>query len=113
MEKFVTVYITAPNQKEAQKISHLILSEKLAGCINIIPYTESLYHWEGKIENHSEAVLIAKTRKSLVKKLIEFVKNHHSYKVPCITVLPIVDGNKDYFKWLSKETIRIKRIRRQ
>ncbi|MBI3190204.1 divalent-cation tolerance protein CutA, partial [archaeon] len=69
----------------------------------IIPKAFSMYEWNGKIEEQNEAVIIAKTKQSSIKKLVAFVKKNHSYDVPCITVLPIVDGNKDYLKWLEKQ----------
>ena len=102
--EFVAVYITAPNQKDAQKLAQLLLKERLVGCVNIVPYIESLYRWGEKIENHSEALLIVKTRSVLMKDLVKFVKKHHSYKVPCINALPILEGNPDYLKWLKEET---------
>lgn len=102
--EFVTIYIITVTTKEAKKLGEILVKERLAGCINIIPEVESIYWWKGKMEHHSESVLIAKTRRSLVKKLIKTVKKYHSYKVPCINVLPIIEGNPDYFKWLKKET---------
>ena len=104
MQRFVMGYITTPNQKEAKKLGGLILKERLAGCVNIVPEIKSMYWWNGKIENQNEVVLIVKTRQLLAKKLIDFVKKHHEYNVPCINILPIIDGNPDYFRWLDKET---------
>lgn len=103
-DEFVAIYITARTAEEAKDLGHLIVKERLAGCVNIIPKIESMYWWKGKINSHSESVLIAKTRKALVKKLIAFVKRNHSYSVPCINAIPIMDGNPDYLKWLESET---------
>ncbi len=105
-DEFVTIYITTITLKEAKKLGEILLKERLAGCINIIPDIESMYWWKGKMEHHSESVLIAKTRRTLVKKLMATVKKHHSYTVPCINVLPILEGNTDYLKWLKKETLQ-------
>lgn len=100
----VAAYITARNVKEARKIGSVLLEERLAGCINIIPEIESMYWWKGKMEQHNESLLIAKTRRSLVKKLIKKVREIHSYAVPCVNALPIAEGNTDWLKWLDKET---------
>ncbi len=108
--EFVAVYITTKNPRSARKIGKILVKERLAGCINIIPYVNSMYWWKGRIEDHGESVIIAKTRRSLIKKLIEVVKKHHSYKVPCINALPILEGNPDYLKWLKEET-RLRRDR--
>ena len=103
--KYTTVYITAQNIKEARKLADILVKEKLVACINIIPGIESVYFWKGKLVNDKEILMIGKTRKSLAKKIIKVVKKHHYYAVPCITFLPIIDGNPDYLKWIDKETI--------
>ncbi|MDD5440537.1 MAG: divalent-cation tolerance protein CutA [Candidatus Omnitrophica bacterium] len=102
--KFSLVYITAKNKDEAKRIGEALVAERLAACVNIIEGMNSMYWWDGKIEYDSEAVLIAKTRASLVKALIAKVKSAHSYSCPCIVALPILDGNKDYLLWIEKET---------
>lgn len=103
--EFVAIYITAKNHKEAKRLGEILIKERLAGCINIFPEIRSAYRWDGKIQRHGESVIIAKTRKSLVKKVIACVKNHHGYTVPCINALPILEGNPDYLSWLKKETL--------
>jgi periplasmic divalent cation tolerance protein len=64
----------------------------------------SIYWWEGRVQDDNEAILIAKTKESLVVELIEKVKSMHSYKCPCIVSLPILSGNKQFLKWIEKET---------
>ena len=102
--KLNLVYITAKNKEEARKIGKELLKARLAACVNIVDKMNSLYWWEGKIQDDNEAVLIAKTKESLVKELVEKVKSIHSYSCPCIISLPILDGNKEYLDWLEKET---------
>lgn len=102
--KLNLVYITAKNKEEAGKIGKELVKARLAACVNIIDKMNSLYWWEGKIQDDNEAVLIAKTKESLVKELVKKVKSIHSYSCPCIISLPILDGNKDYLDWLEKET---------
>ena len=102
--KLNLVYITAKNKEEARKIGKELLKVRLAACVNIVDKMNSLYWWEGKIQDDNEAVLIAKTKESLVKELVEKVKSIHSYSCPCIISLPILDGNKEYLDWLEKET---------
>ncbi|MBN3038277.1 MAG: divalent-cation tolerance protein CutA [Candidatus Omnitrophica bacterium] len=97
------VYITAKNKAEARKIGKELVRQRLAGCANIIENVNSLYWWEGEIQDDNEAVLIAKTKESLVPELIDKVKSLHSYSCPCIISLPIKGGNRDYLDWLEKE----------
>jgi periplasmic divalent cation tolerance protein len=98
------VYITTSSPEEARRIGRQLVEERLAACVNIIPGMTSFYWWQGKIEEGSETVLIAKTRAELVEPLTERVKALHSYTVPCIIALPIVGGNRGFLQWIADET---------
>ncbi len=102
---FHIVYITAPNQEEAERISRILLQERLIACANIIDSVTSLYWWKGEIRKRGEVLLIAKTKESLIDQLIERVKALHSYECPCIVSFPLVKGNPDFLKWISEETL--------
>ncbi len=98
------IYITTKNKKEAKKIGKKLVRNKLAACANIIDNMNSIYWWEGKIQDENEAVLILKTKESLVDEIIKKVKKMHSYDCPCIVSLPIEKGNKKYLNWIDKNT---------
>jgi len=100
MSQIVFAYITTKNKSEAKKIGKILLQERLAACVNILDNMNSLYWWDGKIQEENETVLIAKTSKKLFSKLSKKVKSIHSYKAPCILQIPITDGNREYVKWL-------------
>ena len=102
---YTVVLVTAKDEQEAKKISKKLLSEKLVACANIVKSVESLFWWEGKIDQSNEALLVLKTKKSLFKKLEKAVKSVHSYSTPEIIALPIVAGSKDYLKWID-ESVR-------
>ena len=102
---FHIVYITASSREEAEKISRVLLEERLIACANIFDPVTSLYWWKGEIRKDAEALLIAKTKESLVDQLIERVKALHSYECPCIVSFPLVKGNPDFLKWISEETL--------
>ena len=101
---YVAVYIVAKDVSEARRIGKALVKERLVGCVNIIPHIESLYWWEGKLEEGQEVLLVGKTKHKLSGEVVKRVKELHSYSVPCITILPIISGDTDYFSWLSKET---------
>lgn len=100
----IVVYITAPNEEEAAKIAHALVEGKLAACVNIVKNIRSIYSWQGKIEDEAEVLMIVKTKKSLFNSLSAKVKELHSYTVPEVIALPIIDGIEDYLKWLSDVT---------
>ncbi len=99
---YIVILITASSKKEAQRIARALLEDKLAACINIIDKIDSLFWWQGKIDESKEVLLIIKTKKALISKLIKKVKSLHSYKVPEIIALPIVAGEKKYLGWLDE-----------
>lgn len=99
------IYCSTKDSKEARTIAQTILKEKLVACVNIIPTVESLYRWKGDIENQKEAVMIIKTVDEKVTDAIKRIHELHSYDVPEIIVLPLVDGLPAYFDFLRKETL--------
>ena len=102
--KFVSVYITAKDAKEARAIAKQLLKERLIACANIIPKIESLYWWNNKLQQHGEVAIIGKSTARNAKKIIKRVKELHSDKVPCVVFWNIAVGNKDYLDWVRKET---------
>ncbi len=99
--KLVLAYITAKDRTEANRLASMLVKEKLAPCVNIIPSVHSHYIWKGRVEKSREAVLIVKTLVKNKKKLIAKVKSVHSYECPCILFLEVKGGNADYLKWLA------------
>lgn len=101
MANYFVIYTTTSNSNEAENIATGLVKEGLAACVNIVPSIKSVYIWKGEICNDHEVLLIIKSPKPLLGKVIQWVKKHHSYETPEIIALPIVDGSKDYLKWLS------------
>ena len=99
----VVVFVTTGTQEEAQKIADALLQRRKAACVNIVPKVDSHFWWEGKLDTDQEALLIIKTRASLVSELVDLVKDMHSYDVPEVIALPIIGGNQDYLDWIDKE----------
>jgi len=100
---FLIVFITATDAEEATLISKVLLNQRKAACVSIIPRANSQYWWQGKIEESTESLLIVKTRQSLLASLIEVVHEVHSYENPEVLALPVVGGSPEYLDWLDKE----------
>jgi periplasmic divalent cation tolerance protein len=98
---YIVVMFTTANKQEAENIAQRLLKERLIACANIIGPVSSLFHWAGKIEKAEEYLIFMKSREDLFEKLAETVKALHSYEVPEILVLPIVDGSRAYLDWLG------------
>ena len=95
------VILTASNREEAVKIVRTLLEEKLIACGNIIDPVSSFFWWKGKIEDEKEVLVIMKSDERLFKKLSKRVRELHSYDVPEVLALPIVDGSPSYLEWLK------------
>jgi periplasmic divalent cation tolerance protein len=101
--EYSSVYLTARNESEAREIGLTLVREKLVACINYFP-VNSIFRWQGNIDESAEFALIAKTRLSLVEKVIERIKQLHSYEVPCIVSWIIDRGNQEYLDWIAEST---------
>lgn len=97
------VYVTCGSVNEARRIGETIVRERLAACANILDGMQSVYWWEGEVQEGAEAVLILKTAAANVAAISERVKALHSYDVPCVAEIPLGRGNADYFAWIASE----------
>jgi periplasmic divalent cation tolerance protein len=98
---FIIVVMTAPNKQEAMKIVRTLLEERLIACANILDHVHSMFWWKGKIEEEKEVLVFLKSRRSLFKKLSERAAELHSYDVPEILALQIVEGSQPYLNWMK------------
>lgn len=98
----IVVFVTASNKKEAVKIARGLIEKKLAACVNIIEKIESFFRWKGKVERSSETLLVIKSQKKMLNKIIRHVKSAHSYEVPEIIALPITGADKNYLRWIDE-----------
>lgn len=97
----IIVFMTAPNTDEASRIAELVVQNKLAACVQILPEMQSVYQWKGQIERQPEILIIAKTVNSKFAELETQVRAVHSYETPEIVAAPITNGSTPYLEWLS------------
>jgi periplasmic divalent cation tolerance protein len=103
-QRAVFVYTTYPSVVEAERAGRTLVERRLCACVNILPGMVSLYWWQGAIERGDEAVMIIKTRATLVEQVRSAVRQMHSYTTPAILVLPIETVDPDYHAWIVAET---------
>jgi periplasmic divalent cation tolerance protein len=104
MSDYTVIFITTSSLDEAEKIGRALVEEKLVACSNIVSPIRSIYRWQGKICDDKEALIILKTKKKLFKQIEQRVKALHSYEVPEIISMPIIEGSNEYLSWLENET---------
>lgn len=100
---YIVVLITTNTAEEAQQIARLLLEQRLAACVNIIPEVDSRFWWEGKLDSVQESFLVIKSKATKLPEIINLVKGVHSYTIPEIIALPVIGGNQDYLDWIDKE----------
>lgn len=101
---FIVIFITTKDTAQARTVARKLLDDKLAACVNVVSGVQSLFWWEGKVDEAAEVLLVVKSRKKLFAKLQRAVRAAHSYQVPEIIALPIVAGNKEYLNWIKQTT---------
>jgi len=100
----IVVLITVASREEGEKIARRLVEDKLGACVNIVPQVRSLFSWEGKLSQEDEVLLVVKSRRARFRELAGAVKTLHSYSVPEIIALPILEGTADYLQWISDVT---------
>lgn len=98
-------YATAPDAETAEQLARVLLQEKIIACANLIPGMKSLYHWQGRLEETQEIVLILKTQASLWERLSRRLTELHPYETPCLIELPAGRVSDGYARWIA-ESVR-------
>ena len=105
MYEFIVVFVTAGSSAEGERLARALVEERLAACVNRIAALQSVYRWEGKVEESTEELLIIKTRADLFMALEKRVRELHSYAVPEVIALPIINGSENYLRWLGEQVV--------
>jgi periplasmic divalent cation tolerance protein len=105
MSDFIVVFVTVGSSAEGEHLSRALVEGRLASCVSRVKSVQSIYRWEGKVEESEEELLIIKTKRELFDRLKKKVSDLHSYSVPEIIALPILEGSEEYLKWLEAQLL--------
>jgi periplasmic divalent cation tolerance protein len=97
------LYTTCGSMEEARDIGGRLVKAGLVACVNIFDGMNSMYVWEGQLQDDKEVVMIAKTTEERVEAVMEKIRAAHSYDCPCILSLPISDGNPPFLAWIAEQ----------
>ena len=101
----IVVLMTAANREEADRIAEMLVSTRLAGCVQILPEIQSIYRWHGEVARESEVLLLAKTTRGRFDELDRAVREVHSYETPEIVAVPVNAISQSYLKWLQSAVV--------
>ena len=99
----IIVFSACESRQEAEKIALSLVERHLAACVNLIPGVESIYRWRGAVERSKEFLLVIKSSRELLPDLQAELSRMHSYEIPEVLAMPIVDGAESYLNWMDRE----------
>ncbi len=99
----IVVLSTCAEADEAKRLARHLIEQRLAACVNVIRAVDSFYRWQGEIQEEAEFLLVIKTSRGLFERLRAEWEKQHSYEIPELIALPIVDGAPNYLNWMEAE----------
>jgi len=103
MTEKIVVISACGSEEEAARIANKLIDAHLAACVNLIPKIRSFYRWRGKVEDSAEWMLIIKTSRDCFEPLRTVLEAAHSYELPEVLALPVLDGSPSYLAWIDGE----------
>jgi periplasmic divalent cation tolerance protein len=106
MEQVLLVLSNLPDEASAYALARQLVEQRIAACVNILPPVQSVYQWQGQVEQATEVTLLMKTTHLRYPELESAIRNAHPYEVPEIIAVPIVAGLPAYLNWVEQETTK-------
>jgi len=98
------VFCTCPDTATAQALARLLVERRLAACVNLLAPMQSVYRWQGRIEQAEEVQLLIKTTAGRLDALTMAIQQHHPYELPEILALTPSAGLPAYLDWIRAQT---------
>jgi periplasmic divalent cation tolerance protein len=102
----IIVLTTVGADFDARSLARVLIDQRLAACVNIVPSVTSFYRWQGRIEEEGEQLMVIKTVDDNVHDLREALFARHPYEVPELMVLQVTATSEAYGAWLLESTAR-------
>lgn len=103
MTEKIIVFSNCGSEDEALGVARALIEGRLAACVNIVPGIRSVYPWKGAVQEDTEWMLVIKSTRPLFEQLSAALRKAHSYEIPEVLALPVVDGSKEYLDWMDRE----------
>lgn len=99
----IVVLSTCASAEEAERLARRVIDDRLAACVNVLSPVRSFYRWKGAVEDSHEWLLIIKTMRDKFDALRTALESAHTYEVPEVIAIPIVEGSPNYLSWIEQE----------
>ena len=103
MDEILLVFTNLPDRDSAQRLAHSLIENQAAACVNIMAECNSIYCWQGKIENTNEVPLLIKTTRSAYPQVEKLIRSQHPYELPEIIAVSVAAGLPAYLQWILRE----------
>jgi periplasmic divalent cation tolerance protein len=100
------VFVTVPNEHVGAHLGRVLVEERLAACVNVLPAIKSIYVWEGEVQEQGEALCLIKTQLARFAALEARLRELHPYQIPEILGVQPARGNEPYLRWIDEATAR-------
>jgi len=101
----IVILSACDSEEQAARLARHLVELRLAACVNIVPGVRSFYRWKGALEDAVEWLLVIKSRRDLFSVISTELAKLHSYEVPEILAMPVVEGSENYLAWMDRELI--------
>jgi periplasmic divalent cation tolerance protein len=103
MTEKILVLSNCGSEEEARRVARALVEARVAACVNIVPGIQSVYHWQGAIQEDSEWMLVIKSTRPMFESLAAELRKSHSYQVPEVLAIPLIAGDQNYLDWMDRE----------
>jgi periplasmic divalent cation tolerance protein len=102
-QRLLQIVTTVPDDDQARRLARLMVSRRMAACVQITGPIFSVYPWQGKIEQSEEWRLLIKTQARMFGPICAFLRDNHPYELPQVVALPIEDASPEYAQWVAQQ----------
>lgn len=102
-ESFIQVFVSCESMQQAKTMVDSLLNDQIIACAQILPTVKSFYRWQGRIETAEECLLLLKSTAAQFTRIEQTIKKLHSYQVPEIIAVPLVNGSTEYLNWINEQ----------
>lgn len=99
--ELITVHTTLPGADQARALARILIERRLAACVQLEPI-ESLYIWQGAMQQENEVRLVCKSLASVQEDLTRAIRELHPYEVPEVLVFAVQHADPAYAQWVAQ-----------